>query len=324
MEDIFICYRRDDTRGDAGRLHDRLAAHFGAERVFMDVQDIRAGVEFDQALERTLAGCRVLIVMIGTRWRGSHPGEDRLSAPDDYVRQEIEHGLRRQLLVIPVLVGGAAIPSAESLPPDLAPLSRRQAFPIREERYDADVELLLGHIGSSGVAEAQNDAWQALRSVPKVVSVAEAKAMCVAKGMHAVDWNAASPGPPAAYEAAVHGTDIVVHHRSTGLEWEHGGWGQFRVFEKAMQRVAEFNDREFGGHRDWRLPTLEEAMSLLRPETYRNYHMDRAFDASAAPIMWTADETEDGGHWVVYFGNGYCRPEGAGYNAHTKVVRGAG
>ena len=46
----------------AGRLYDRLARHFGAERVFMDVEGIEPGLDFVDAIERAVASCEVLIV----------------------------------------------------------------------------------------------------------------------------------------------------------------------------------------------------------------------------------------------------------------------
>ena len=42
MADIFISYRREDTRADAGRLYDRLSEHFGDNHVFMDIEDIES------------------------------------------------------------------------------------------------------------------------------------------------------------------------------------------------------------------------------------------------------------------------------------------
>ena len=48
---IFISYRRVDSEGYAGRIYDRLAPHFGADAIFMDVDDIPAGVEFSEALD---------------------------------------------------------------------------------------------------------------------------------------------------------------------------------------------------------------------------------------------------------------------------------
>ena len=42
---IFINYRREDSAGTAGRLHDRLAQVFGRKRIFMDVDQIPAGID---------------------------------------------------------------------------------------------------------------------------------------------------------------------------------------------------------------------------------------------------------------------------------------
>jgi hypothetical protein len=46
MRGVFLSYRRSDTAGHVGRLHDHLAGRFGADRVFMDVGDIAAGEDF--------------------------------------------------------------------------------------------------------------------------------------------------------------------------------------------------------------------------------------------------------------------------------------
>jgi hypothetical protein len=54
MTSIFINYRRDDTSGYAGRIHERLASTFGNGSVFMDLDDIRPGVNFVQAIDESL------------------------------------------------------------------------------------------------------------------------------------------------------------------------------------------------------------------------------------------------------------------------------
>src|SRR6185369_887378 len=82
MKGIFISYRRQDAAGYAGRLYDRLVSHFGAERVFMDVEGIEPGVDFVEALERAVASCEVLIVIIGNDWlSASAAGKRRLDDP---------------------------------------------------------------------------------------------------------------------------------------------------------------------------------------------------------------------------------------------------
>ena len=52
---IFINYRRDDSIGVAGRLHDRLAPVFGRENRFVDV----VGVDLKACLNNQVAACQV-------------------------------------------------------------------------------------------------------------------------------------------------------------------------------------------------------------------------------------------------------------------------
>ena len=137
MFDTFISYRRRDSRADAGRLYDRLSAHFGDAHVFMDIDDIEPGQDFVQVLEKTLDVCGVVIVVIGRSWLGD------LEDPKDFVRLEIQRALDRNIRVIPVLVGGAAMPKWAELPSELAGLSHRQAFEITDQRFHADVDRLI-------------------------------------------------------------------------------------------------------------------------------------------------------------------------------------
>ena len=45
MARVFLSYRRDDTAAYAGRLYDRLVAHFGANQVFIDIDQIEPGIQ---------------------------------------------------------------------------------------------------------------------------------------------------------------------------------------------------------------------------------------------------------------------------------------
>ena len=46
MAGVFITYRRDDARSEAGRLFDWLSQYFGKDQVFMDVSgSIEPGLE---------------------------------------------------------------------------------------------------------------------------------------------------------------------------------------------------------------------------------------------------------------------------------------
>lgn len=144
MNSVFISYRRDDAAGHAGRLSDRLVARVGPSRVFMDVEDIQPGQNFAQAIENTLSKCDYLLAVIGPRWLESMTA--RAATGEDFVRHEIAVALTRGLTVIPVLVGGATMPTATDLPPELAAFSRCQAVEIRDSGFDADATRLVDFV----------------------------------------------------------------------------------------------------------------------------------------------------------------------------------
>jgi hypothetical protein len=142
---IFISYRREEARGDAGRLTDDLKEHFGEEQIFRDIDAIEPGVDFVEAINRAVSACAVLLAIIGPNWLTVQDkgGRRRLDAPHDFIRLEIGAALNRNIRVIPVLVGGATMPREDELPPDLAPLSRRQAYDLSDKRWEFDVGQLI-------------------------------------------------------------------------------------------------------------------------------------------------------------------------------------
>jgi formylglycine-generating enzyme required for sulfatase activity len=141
---IFISYRRDDSAGHAGRLYDQLSAHFGEEQIFMDIDHIEPGEDFVQVIEDAVGSCEILLTVIGRRWLASAVGATRrLDNPSDFVRLEVAAALRRNVRVIPVLVGGASMPPVQELPTVLSHLSRRQAIELSDQRWKHDVSRLV-------------------------------------------------------------------------------------------------------------------------------------------------------------------------------------
>ncbi len=111
MSKIFISYRREDTAGFAGRLYDKLVAHFGKDQVFMDIDTLKPGARFSDVIERTVGVCDAVIALIGRDWLSAADaeGQRRLDNPDDWVRMEIAKALKRDILVIPALFEGASV-----------------------------------------------------------------------------------------------------------------------------------------------------------------------------------------------------------------------
>jgi tetratricopeptide (TPR) repeat protein len=141
---IFISYRRDDAAGEAGRLADHLSRRFGAGAVFLDIETIDPGTDFVSVLQTTLQQTAAVLVVIGARWislRGAS-GTRRLDDEHDFVRLEVEKALGRGIPVVPVLVQGAALPSAAELPPSIAALATRQTAVIEHSEFHADADRL--------------------------------------------------------------------------------------------------------------------------------------------------------------------------------------
>ncbi len=147
MAGIFVSYRRDDSQGFAGRLADDLIEIFGPDRVFRDIE-IPIGSDFSDVLQRAIAASDVLLVVIGRNWAGSRAdGEStRLFEPTDWVRTEIEAALVQGKQVIPVLVSGATMPAADSLPATIQSLSRMHAASMSDRHWDAEVRELAARL----------------------------------------------------------------------------------------------------------------------------------------------------------------------------------
>ena len=147
---LFINYRREDTAPYAGRLYDRLIAHFGADQVFIDIDQIEPGEDFVDVINRKVGACEIAIISIGPNWLSvtDASGKRRLDDEEDFVRMEIIAALERKIRVIPVLVGGARMPRKQDLPEALAPLTRRNAIELSETRFHADVSRLIEAIES--------------------------------------------------------------------------------------------------------------------------------------------------------------------------------
>src|SRR5512137_2846624 len=110
---IFINYRREDSGGQARALLYALERAFPGQ-VFMDVKGLAPGVNYLEEIEHTVGSCKVVLVLIGKGWAGvtDAAGRRRLKDPRDVVALEIGTALRRpDVLVVPVLVGGAALPA---------------------------------------------------------------------------------------------------------------------------------------------------------------------------------------------------------------------
>jgi hypothetical protein len=104
--------------------------------------------------------------------------------------------------------------------------------------------------------------------------------------------------------------DVVVVDNATGLMWHQSGSDDEMEWDEAKEWVEDLNSEEgYAGYQDWRLPTVDEAVSLLESsEKNGDLYIDPVFSKK----QWnthTGDkfEDEDGSEaaWRVFFINGF-------------------
>jgi len=142
---IFINYRRVESLNQAQHLKTLFDGAFGAKRVFLDVRGIDGGENWLQTLERQVAACDAMVVLIGKEWTNlkDEHGNRRLDDPHDKVRFEISQALLRNLPIVTVSIDGAAIPKAAQLPDNLMQLALIQAMPLRGESFTQDAAAII-------------------------------------------------------------------------------------------------------------------------------------------------------------------------------------
>jgi hypothetical protein len=122
----------------------------------MDVNAIQPGRDFRKAIDESILKCSVLLAVVGRDWLESKnaSGQRRLDDESDFVRLEIASALQRDIPVVPVLVRGARMPSADQLPADLRELAYRNAVELTHARWKSDVRVLIQalrpYMGGSG------------------------------------------------------------------------------------------------------------------------------------------------------------------------------
>ncbi len=118
------------------------------------------------------------------------------------------------------------------------------------------------------------------------------------------DWNSSASGFSNNYKLQNGGK--VVFDRASGLMWQQSGSAKDISYGDAKRYVTQLNNNQFAGYSDWRLPTLEEAMSLIEPiEKGGGLNIGVVFDNTQRWI-WTSDMNSTSLAWLVNFVSGNC------------------
>lgn len=158
---IFINYRQDDTAPAAQRLKDELERQILNVSVYLDQAVNRGGDHYRDRIDREIAQCNVFVCLIGKNWLDitGEDGQPRLHATQDIVRSEIELAMLRSKQILPVLVEGAKMPSAASLPPTIWLLPEYHADHFREDKLEADIATIVASVKRRMSGQYQSRSW---------------------------------------------------------------------------------------------------------------------------------------------------------------------
>ncbi len=96
--------------------------------------------------------------------------------------------------------------------------------------------------------------------------------------------------------------EVVIDQR-TSIMWQRGGIdiGSIRMIQRSIEEV---NKNAFAGFSDWRLPTMEEALSLMEQEkNAKDVFLNPCF-SKEQPFIFVAAQRKPGGYWFVDFKQG--------------------
>ncbi|MBN2093504.1 DUF1566 domain-containing protein [candidate division KSB1 bacterium] len=166
------------------------------------------------------------------------------------------------------------------------------------------------------------------RQQPKTSSEADVQSMLKKNDFYCDEypWNKAFCNPNGhdfanQYRLETIQGDKVVMDQASGLMWQQGGSNESMYFEAAKKWIKNLNQQGYAGFKDWRLPTLEEVMSLMEPKEFNgDLYIDPIFD-KIQRYIWTADPfAGSAAAWGVGFFNG-CGPSYLSVDGYVRAVR---
>ena len=137
-----------------------------------------------------------------------------------------------------------------------------------------------------------------LRSQYKTLTVKETREMTVKYGFFEKYYNK-NGNFRNFYEALTTNDVTVIVDNATGLIWHQGGSTDYMDYVSVKKWLEKLNNERYAGYSDWRLPTLEEALSLLeKNENSDGLFIDSIF-SKEQKYIWTGDNFDEEKVWAV-------------------------
>lgn len=168
-------------------------------------------------------------------------------------------------------------------------------IPIEDEPFD--------HLGASGLPDANEVTPDNTISLPdQPGELSEEDVVELISKYNLVDHERS---PEGSYQGCLAdcGDGVTVVDKTTGLMWQREGIDI--MSNRSMRKeVAKLNEQKFAGYADWRLPTMAEALSLMRKEKNEKDQFIHPCFSSMQPFIFVDATRKPGGYWFVDFKHG--------------------
>jgi len=283
---VFLSYARKDV-AEVNKLYDRLKSYGFSP--WQDHKDLLGGMEWMEEIIETINNCAFFVACISKNTVDRQTGV--LVREINEALEVVKFRRKGNVFIIPARLEKVDYPKE---------FKQWQGIDLFEcEGFEKLIAALRHGLKQLGISAPLR-----LRSKPiKKLSGADAAQMIRERNFYDSNyWH--GKGIHHEYELkTINDNNIVIDH-TTGLVWKQ--WGsRYMYYQEAEKYINYLNHKQFAGYNDWRLPTLEEAMSLMEPKMKRRLYIDPIFN-EVSPWIWTADQPAKSRVWVVYFNRGNC------------------
>lgn len=141
---IFVSYRPSDSLMTAQHVYERLKATFGPDNVFKTIKEIPLGRDLQAVIMKSVRQSDIVLIIMGQSWLsiGDSKGQRRIDYPDDPARIELETAISQNMMIVPVLINGATMPTAGELPESVRALAGITPHTLPDDSEDSLDELV--------------------------------------------------------------------------------------------------------------------------------------------------------------------------------------
>jgi hypothetical protein len=285
---LFLSYTRKDSAA-VKELYQKLKQ--AGYHPWMDIEDILPGQVWEQVMIEAINNAMFFLACLSTN------SIDHRGVVQEEIKQALQVWRRKlddDIYFIPIRLNECKVPDTLAKF-NWVDVFQEHGFSRLLAAIRAQMERL-GHVRRI-----------ALRSQPvNELAGQTAVTMLQEKDFYDGNTNWMGKGIKHQYEVVERNGKKLVIDYTTSLMWQQSGSPKKVNYADAEQYVRDLNNQKFAGYNDWRLPTLEEAMSLMEPKKQeQGLFTDSVFDKTQKWI-WTADSNALGVAWLVAFSFGNC------------------